>query len=101
MVVRVPTPSSRIEHLFSFHFNLFALFRRPEQFHLLVNGVDACKMMFVSFFVLNCYQCIYETSSNFSMRPMSLERYVPLDEEIELAPEVPDEELGEVCDFFV
>jgi hypothetical protein len=34
------------------------------------------------------------------MRPMSLEAYIPLDKELELAPEVPDEELGEVYDVF-
>jgi hypothetical protein len=32
---------------------------------------------------------------------MTLETYIPLNEELELAPEVPDEELGEVYDFFV
>jgi hypothetical protein len=90
-----------VEHLYSIHFNLFALFRRPEQFQLLVAGIVVYKMMFASFFVLNCYQCIYKTSSNFQMGPMSLEEYIPLDEELELAPEVPDEELGEVYDFFV
>jgi hypothetical protein len=47
---RMASVRQSIEHLFSFHFNLFALFRRPEQFRLLVNGVEVYKMMFVSFF---------------------------------------------------
>jgi hypothetical protein len=38
-----------IEHLFYFHFNMFALFCLPEQFHLLVAGIEVYKMMFVSF----------------------------------------------------
>ena len=90
-----------IEHLFAFHYNIFKLFRQPEQFRLLVTGVQVYKLIFNSFFLWNVYQTIYQTSTYFCCAPPSLEEYLPLDETLIPAPAVTDAELGEVYNYFV
>ena len=88
-----------IEHLFSLHHNIFALFNCAERFRLLVSRDEVTKLMFNSFLLLNCYNCFNESSSNFMLRPPTIEEYLPLNEILSPAPEVNDTELGELYNY--
>lgn len=83
-----------IEHIFGIMFNIFHVFDYPERFRLLRDGADVFKLFFNSFFIWNCYQCLYHSSSTFSMVPPTLEDYLPLDEVLEAAPQVRESDLG-------
>ena len=89
-----------IEHIFAFHYNLFKLFRQPEQFRLVCYGVEAYKLFFNSYLLWNCYQTIYHLPNYFLLEPPSLEEYLPIDEMINTAPIISDDELGEVYNYF-
>ena len=84
-----------VEHLFCLHKNIFKLFNQPERFRLLVHGNEARKLIFNSFFLLNCYICLNESPNNFMARPPTIEEYLPLDEQLQAAPEVTDAHMGE------
>ena len=94
------TVQQSIEHLFSLHKKLFQIFSRPLRFRLLFSGVETMKMIFTSFIILNCYICFNESGNNFVVRPPSIEEYLNLDEELVAAPEVSDEDLGEVYQYY-
>lgn len=85
-----------IEHLFCIHHNKFLLFNIPDQFKLLVHGIESVTMMQNSFFLLNCYNTFNESPKNFDLRPPTIEEYLPLDEELKHAPQVTDDLLGDV-----
>ena len=90
-----------IEHLFSFHYNLFKLFQQPDHFRLLVSSIESYKLLFNSFFLWNCYQTIHQSSSYFLLAPPTLEQYLPLEEVLVQAPIVDDDQLGEVYNYYV
>ena len=48
----------------------------------------------------NCYQTIYQSSSYFLLAPPTLKEYLPIDEELENAPIVNDDELGIVYNYY-
>ena len=50
IATRMSLVRQSIEHLFSFHYNLFKLFQQPDHFRLLVSGVESYKLLFNSFF---------------------------------------------------
>jgi hypothetical protein len=97
--VRMASLRQCIEHLFGLHKNLFVLFSTPRLLRLLDTGVETRKKVLVSFFILNCYQCLNESMNHFDLRPPSLEEYIPCNEVIPPAPEVTDDELGETYQF--
>ena len=79
-----------IEHLFSLHHNIFKLFNDPARFQLMVSGQESMKLIFNLFLILNCYVIFNESMTHFLIRPPSIEEYLPLDEELESAPVVPE-----------
>ena len=88
-----------LEHLFGLHFNIFKLFEDADRFRLMVTGVEVSKIIFNSFFILNCYNCFNESNNNFDIRPPTLEQYIPLHEIIPPAPVVEDYHLGDVYNY--
>lgn len=82
-----------IEHCFADHRNMFHLFRQPVQLRLFFTGVYVRKLLLTSFLILNCRYCLTGVrSSVFGVPPLSLEEYLPLDEELEPAPEGTNDE---------
>ena len=57
-------------------------------------------MVLNSFFVLNCYVCFNESNNNLNICPPTIEEYIPLNEVIKPAPNVPDEALGNVYNYY-
>jgi hypothetical protein len=89
-----------IEHLFGLHHNLFALFNHPDLLRLYHRGPDIRNLTLMSFFILNCYNCLnHSSSAMFGLDPPSLAEYIPLDENIPPAPVISDQQLGTVFDF--
>ena len=89
-----------IEHLFSIHYHIFALFHDPARFRLLVSGVEVTRMIFNSFLLLNLYICFNESANSDSIvRPPSIQEYLPLHEDIPMAPEISDMDLGAVFNY--
>jgi hypothetical protein len=100
MNIRMAGVRISIEHLFGLHHNLFALFSHPDLLRLYHRGPEIRNLTLMSFFILNCYNCLNHTSSAmFGLDPPSLEEYIPLDENIPPAPVISDEQLGTVYDF--
>ena len=98
---RLASVRQSIEHIFGLHHNTFALFSIPHRFKLLVYGVDCQMMVLNSFFLLNCFTCFNESPNNFDIRPPTIEEYLPLNEIIEHAPDITDEQLGDVYNYYV
>jgi hypothetical protein len=89
-----------IEHILGLHRNIFGVFSNHRLIRLLIGGEHWHKMTLMSFFMLNCYNCLNQTSSNFFGLPApSLAWYLPLDEDIPVAPTVSDGQLGTVYDY--
>ena len=88
-----------IEHYFGLHYNIFQLFNRPAHFRLLHEGKDAVYLFFNSFLLLNCYNCFNNSLSTFGLRPPTIEEYLPLNEELPIAPIITDRLLGEVYHY--
>ena len=101
LATRMASVRQCIEHIFSLHYNLFKLFRQPEQFRLLVSGVESYKLFFNSFLLWNCYQTIYQSFDYFLLAPPSLEEYLPLNEILQPPPNVSEEQLGEVYQYYI
>ena len=97
---RMASVRQSIEHLFALHHNIFALFHDALRFKLLVSGNEVRKIIFNSFFLLNCYICFNESQSHFLVRPASIDEYLPLHEHLSMAPEIADSELGLVYRYF-
>jgi hypothetical protein len=86
-----------IEHVFAEHRMRFQLFEVPARFQILTGGVKVRRVSLVSFFVLNCYNCILGGRClYFGQIPPTLEEYIPLDEVLVPAPAV---NLGTVWDY--
>lgn len=76
-----------IEHSFADHKTMFALFGSPARLRLFFTGVFVRKMLLTSFLILNCRYCLTGVrSSVFGIPPLSLEKYLPLDEVLAPAP---------------
>jgi hypothetical protein len=75
-----------IEHLFAYHFLLFKGMHDFTRLQLFRSGFASVKMVIVSFFVWNCYQCIHESSRHFDVQPPTLEQYLPLVEILDTGP---------------
>ena len=70
-----------VEHLFRDKNTFQHFFRHSARMRLLFDGNMVRKIIIVSFFLLNCYYCLYNTSGrNFDLPAVSLESYLPLDE---------------------
>jgi hypothetical protein len=82
-----------IEHMFSKQYVLFRVFFAKDH-KLLYKGKNIRKLVFNSFFVLNTYVCLNETTCEFDLRAPTLEQYLPLDEVIPPAQEVGADRLG-------
>ena len=90
-----------IEHIFALHTNVFSLFSIPQCYKLLVQGTENTKMILNLFFLLNCYICLNESPNSFDICPPSLDEYLPLDEELKAAPDVTENALREVYNYYV
>ena len=91
-----------IEHHFAIHHNIFAFFHDSTRLKLLVSGVEVTRMIFNSFLLLNLYVCFNESSNSDSIiRPPTIQEYLPLDEDIPMAPNVTDDELGDIYRYHV
>eukprot|EP00984_Skeletonema_dohrnii_P000484 scaffold165_cov106-Skeletonema_dohrnii-CCMP3373.AAC.9 len=106
---RSPTPEQRIlnirmaslrqiiEHVFGDHRTRFRIFWIPKYLHIFNQGVKIRRMALVSFFILNCYNCINGgRCEKFHQVPPTLESYIPLDEVLHPPPAV---NLGDVWDY--
>ena len=98
---RMASIRQSIEHMFGCHHTMFRLFNDADRFRLLVQGVEVSRLVFNSFFLFNCYNCLNETRAVFRVRAPRLEEYIPLDEVLIPAPEVTDNDLGTVYNYFV
>ena len=96
---RLSSVRQSIEHIFALHSNVFELFNHPKKFKLLHCGHESVHLIFNSFLLLNCYNCLNRSSSTFVLPSPTLEEYLPLDEVLEHHPIVTDEDLGEVYRF--
>jgi hypothetical protein len=97
MNTRMSSLRQIIEHVFADHKNIFQLFKSENYFRLFYTGEHVMKMVFSSFFLLNCFYSLNGTRSlYFGMEPCTLEQYIPLDEDLEEAPLV---DLGTVYEY--
>jgi hypothetical protein len=100
MNLRMSGLRQSVEHCFAHHKNIFRLFSKKIGLSIYMSGETIRKLILVSFFVLNCYFCFNETMSGyFQLQPPTLEDYLPLDEELEEAPVVTDDQLGLVYTY--
>ena len=77
-----------IEHKFAQVFGLYHILNTQQQHHLFWNGEHVMKIFHTCLFVSNCYTCFNESRNRaFNMRAPTLQQYLPLDEELVLAPE--------------
>lgn len=97
---RMSSARQSIEHLFCNHHNHFKLFHNPERLRLLKTGVETYQIVFNSFLIFNCLMCFNESNNSFHLRPPSIEEYLPLEQIIPPAPEVTDDDLGEVYYYY-
>lgn len=85
------------EFFFADHQNLFKLFSMGWKLKLFRRGKYIRKLSLMSFFVLNCYYCLNNSRSNFfRLSSLSINEYLPLDENLIPPPVV---NLGEVYDY--
>ena len=57
------------------------------------------QVLMVSFLMGNIYQCFNHSLAMFDIDPPSIEEYLPLDEDIPMAPVIEMDDLGEVYNF--
>jgi hypothetical protein len=88
--VRMSALRQSVEHLFAYHFLLFKGLHDFTKLRLLRSGDDTMKMVIVSFFVWNCYQCVHKMSWHFDVQPPTLEHYLPLEEVLDPGPNLYD-----------
>lgn len=97
--VRLASLRICIEHVFADHDVRFKIFQVPRELQLTDDGVKVRRMCLMSFFILNCYYCIHGHRCRFFGHvPPSLEKYIPLEEDL---PPPPAVQLGEVWDYGV
>ena len=63
------------------------------------HGKHVHNLFVVLFLIADCYQCFNHSLSMFDLALLSLEEYLPLDENLQPASFVADSELGTVFDF--
>jgi hypothetical protein len=97
--VRFSSVRQSIEHIFALHSNVFELFNHPQKFKLLHTGDETIHLIFNSFLLLNCYNCLNSSSNNFGSGTPTLAEYLPEGEEIPQYLFVNDEQLGEIYKF--
>lgn len=77
-----------IEHKFSQVFGLYRILNTQSSHHLFWNGDHVRKLFHTCLFVSNCYTCFNESRNRaFNLRAPTIQNYLPLDEELVLAPE--------------
>ncbi len=87
-----------IEHVFGDHLMQFKLFSLPHYFQLFDSGVKVQKQCLLSFFMLNCNYCLDGTwSGYFGHSTPTLEKYLPLDEQLLPPPAV---QLDDTWDYW-
>lgn len=101
IATRMSSVRQSIKHLFAFHYNLLTLFRQPENFRLLISGIEGYKLLFNSFLLWNVYHTIYCLADYFAMAPLTLEEYLPTNEQLVPGPNNSDEDLGTVYHYHV
>lgn len=95
--VRLSSLREEIEHLFADHFMRFKLFQVPARLQIFRGGVKVRRLCLVSFFMLNCYNCLLGTRCQFFGRePPTLDEYLPLNEVLAPPPAV---NLGDIWDL--
>ena len=97
---RLASARQNIEHIFALHCNIFDLFHNPRHFQLLHYGKEV-HLIFNSFLLLNCYNCFNGSAYSFGMTPPSLAYYLPLNQNLTVAPEITDEMLGDLYRYNV
>ena len=89
-----------IEHAFGLYLNLFKYFHHAYMIRMFPDASPVQRKVLVSFLILNCYSCEYGSlSGHFDLLPPSLSVYLPVDEMLDPAPVVDDEQLGTVFNF--
>jgi hypothetical protein len=79
-----------IEHKFSDVFVLYKVLANPALHKIFHNAVYVRKLFFNCLFISNCYTCFNESrNERFGLRAPTIQQYLPLDEDLVLAPEVP------------
>jgi hypothetical protein len=96
---RMASVRESIEHLFALHTETFDLFNNSHRLQLLLGGVQVSRLVLNSFFLLNCYTCMNESPNDFTLRPPTLEEYIPIDEILRPAPVITDAVLGGVYNY--
>ena len=95
--LRMSSLRESIEHIFSMHENMFALFGVPRYLRLYRNGRQVRRLYTISFFIQNCYLCEQGTRCRFfGQVPPTLEDYIPLDEVLIPPPAV---DLGDTWQY--
>lgn len=89
-----------IEHCFGTIYNLFRVFHHSYMLRVFGNGEHLRKLVLVSYFIMNCYACEYNsTAAMFDLRPPPLQSYIPREEMIPPPPVVPIEQMGNLYVF--
>ena len=79
-----------IEHKFSQVFGLFQVLRASWRHQLFFDAENVRKLFFNCLFVSNCYTCFNESRNRqCNLRAPTLQQYLPLEEELVAAPQVP------------
>ena len=80
-----------IEHKFSQIFSLYTILRAFWRHQLFLNAADVRKLFFNCLFISNCYTCFNESRNQaFNLRAPTIQQWLPLDEELVPAPEIPN-----------
>ena len=78
-----------VEHKFAQVFGLYQVLRHSSRHQLFWNADHVRKLFFSCLFISNCYTCFNESrNATFALRAPTLQQWLPLDEELELAPTV-------------
>lgn len=88
-----------VEHAFGLHGSLFDLVHRKKLLKVFHGGNHVHNLFLVSFLIQNCYQCFNHSLNMFDLPPPSIEEYLPLFENLDPAPFVPDHDIGTVYQF--
>ncbi len=95
--IRLASLREVIEHVFAQHRNKFRVFDTPQYLRLFNRGVQMRKMFMVSFFMMNCFNCINGGACEFfGCFPPTLDVYIPLNEELHPPPAV---QLGRLWNY--
>ena len=77
-----------IENVFASYHNLFKMFATGKKIKLIEKKGTVVHMVVSAFLLHNCYTCLNGANATtiFQLMPLTLEEYLPVDEELELAP---------------